>query len=233
MVSWRSILKYSDNNSLVLGDELCSGTESTSAKSIFVAGIKNLYSKRGSFIFATHLHEIVDYDEIAELKHLKLKHMSVLFNKEKNRLEYDRIMKDGPGESIYGLEVCKSLDLPYDFLQDANELRQKYNPGSQSILDQHTSNYNTQKIKRMCEKCNQYIATEVHHLIPQKEFNNNNNNNNNNNKVEKIKIKNYTLSKNNYANLYSVCEKCHVLFHKTDDYYKKIKTSDGYDLLPI
>ena len=224
MTELRSILKYSDNNSLVLGDELCSGTESTSAKSIFVAGVKNLYSKRGSFIFATHLHEIVDYDEISELTHLKLKHMSVLFNKEKNRLEYDRIMKDGPGESIYGLEVCKSLDLPYDFLQDANEIRLKYTPGSQSILEQKTSTYNAKKIKRICEKCNQFMATEVHHLIPQKEFNNNN-------KVEKVN--NYTLDKNNYANLYSVCEKCHLLFHKTDDYYKKIKTSDGYDLLPI
>ena len=40
MIELRSILKMADNNSLVLGDELCSGTESTSALSIFTAGVK-------------------------------------------------------------------------------------------------------------------------------------------------------------------------------------------------
>ena len=41
MSELRTILKYSNENSIILGDELCSGTESTSALSIFVASQKN------------------------------------------------------------------------------------------------------------------------------------------------------------------------------------------------
>ena len=219
----RSILKFSNQNSLVLGDELCSGTESVSAKSIFVAGIKYLYEKDASFIFATHLHEIITYDEVEKMKELKLNHMEVVFNREKNRLEYNRHIKEGPGESIYGLEVCKALDLPLDFLESANEIRMKYNPSTQSILERSKSNYNAGKIKgNKCEICKIKNSSEIHHLIPQKEF------------TEKIStIKNYTLRKNNIANLCSICETCHDKIHKDGIMYKRIKTTEGYDLVVI
>ena len=49
----RSILKYSTNRSLIIGDELASGTESISAISIVAAGIKTLSERKSSFIFAT------------------------------------------------------------------------------------------------------------------------------------------------------------------------------------
>ena len=45
MSELRTILRLADKNSLVLGDELCSGTESISAVSIFVAGVQNLAAK--------------------------------------------------------------------------------------------------------------------------------------------------------------------------------------------
>jgi DNA mismatch repair protein MutS len=223
MTELRSILKYSDQNSLVLGDELCSGTESTSAKSIFVAGISNLYKKKTSFIFATHLHEISNYEEINELNKLKLKHMKVKFNKQQNRLEYDRKIYDGPGETIYGLEVCKSLDMPVDFLEEANNLRIKYSPLSQSFLEMKSSRYNAKKIKGgVCELCNLNKSSEIHHLKPQKDFNTDNansiKNNNNNNK------------KNHCANLINICEDCHINLHKQNKILVKIKTSNGYDL---
>ncbi len=223
MSELRSILKYSNQNSLILGDELCSGTESVSAKSIFVAGIKYLYEKQASFIFATHLHEIINYDEIESMNEIKLNHMEVIFNREKNRLEYNRKIKDGPGESIYGLEVCKALDLPEDFLVSANEIRMKYNPSSQSILDRNKSKYNASKIKGgKCEICKIKNSTEIHHLIPQKEFS------------EKIStIKNLTLRKNNVANLCSICEICHDKIHQNNKMLKRIKTTEGYNLVEI
>ena len=52
--------------------------------------------------------------------------MSVVFDKEQNTLIYDRKLREGPGESMYGLEVCKSLLLPQDFLNEAYEIRKKY-----------------------------------------------------------------------------------------------------------
>jgi hypothetical protein len=64
MSELRIILKMADEGSLILGDELCSGTESESALSIFVAGLQQLHERNSTFIFATHFHEIVHYEEI-------------------------------------------------------------------------------------------------------------------------------------------------------------------------
>jgi DNA mismatch repair protein MutS len=126
MSELRTILRLADEKSIVLGDELCSGTESISATSIFVAGVKQLEEKNTSFIFATHLHEIVRYDEIRDLKSVLLKHMSVMYDRENDKLIYDRKLKDGPGDNMYGLEVCKSLNLPGSFLELAHNIRMKY-----------------------------------------------------------------------------------------------------------
>lgn len=134
MSELRTILRLGDQNSLILGDELCSGTEIQSAISIFVAGIQKMHDLKSSFIFATHLHEITNYEEILSLKSVKLKHMSVVYNKEQDILIYDRKLKDGPGTSMYGLEVCKSLGLPQEFLDSAYEIRMKYHPTDACVL---------------------------------------------------------------------------------------------------
>ena len=54
----RNILKSADDRTLVIGDELCSGTETNSAIAIVCTGILDLIKKKSSFIFATHLHEL-------------------------------------------------------------------------------------------------------------------------------------------------------------------------------
>ena len=200
MSELRTILRLADNNSLVLGDELCSGTESISAVAIFVAGIKTLYEKQCSFIFATHLHEIIHYEEI---QCTYLKHMSVIFDRHKNILVYDRKLKEGPGNNMYGLEVCKSLNLPEEFLKLAHDIRIKYNRQYGSVLSLKQSHYNSKKLIGVCEQCNIKMGTEVHHIHQQKEAN-----------ADNIIIKD-TLSfhKNHLANLMTLCEKCHQTIH--------------------
>ena len=222
MSELRTILRLADKNSLVLGDELCSGTESTSATSIFVAGIQTLEKKKCSFIFATHLHEIIGYEEISGLKTVALKHMSVIYDKENDCLVYDRKLKDGPGTNMYGLEVCKSLSLPQDFLEAALSIRMKYHPQSASILDQKKSHYNASVIKGLCENCYEKPATDVHHLIHQQEADQRG--------IIQKKGKGLTLHKNHAANLLNLCQKCHDDFHseeKNDKIYKKVKTTKG------
>jgi DNA mismatch repair protein MutS len=225
MSELRTILRLADKNSLILGDELCSGTENTSAISIFVAGIQKLFSCKSSFIFATHLHEICSYDEICDLKSVVLKHMEVIYDKEKDVLIYDRKLKDGPGNSMYGLEVCKSLSLPEDFLRAAYEIRMKYHPETNSILSLKTSHYNSKKIMNLCEICNKKIGTEVHHLQHQK----------NADKDGFIKGGDGGIfNKNNLANLLTLCEDCHHSFHKKESKItKKVKTSNGYQIQEI
>lgn len=217
MSELRSILRLADENSLVLGDELCSGTESISAASIFVAGIQTLGKKQCSFIFATHLHEIIGYDEITSLKTVVLKHMSVIYDKETDALIYDRKLKDGPGNNMYGLEVCKSLSLPQDFLDAAHEIRMKYHPVSGSILDAKASRYNAAKIKGLCENCKINAAQEVHHLQYQQDAND----------KGIIKKGGQSFHKNNAANLLNLCEKCHDELHSLNKVCKKVKTTKG------
>jgi DNA mismatch repair protein MutS len=218
MSELRTILRMADKNSLVLGDELCSGTESTSAISIFVAGMQMLHKKQSSFIFATHLHEIVDYEEIQEMKSVGIRHMSVIYDREMDVLIYDRKLKHGPGNNMYGLEVCKSLSLPDEFLNMANEIRMKYHPKSQSLLDHTTSHFNAKHIKGMCQKCGKDMASEVHHLQHQKNAN------------DKGIIKQedgHVFHKNHPANLLSVCEKCHDELHHSGKQHKVVKTTKG------
>ena len=224
MSELRTILRLADDKSMILGDELCSGTESISATSIFVAGIKQLQEKSSSFIFATHLHEIVHYEEIRDLKFVALKHMSVVYDREKDVLVYDRKLKDGPGDNMYGLEVCKSLNLPESFLELAHNIRMKYHPISGSVLSLKTSHYNSKKIIGMCELCNEAMGEEVHHLQHQNDANENG---------IITPVNDAPFHKNKVANLMTLCEKCHDKIHKQDSVsekkvkHKKIKTSKG------
>jgi|LauGreDrversion4_2_1035121.scaffolds.fasta_scaffold29781_3 DNA mismatch repair protein MutS len=220
MSELRVILRMADANTLVLGDELCSGTEMDSAISIFVAGLQHLYQSGASFIFATHLHEIVGYSEIREMApRLRLAHMRVFYDKSCDTLIYDRKLQDGAGESMYGLEVCKSLHLPDDFLENANMIRVKYRGVSTktptaSILDDAVpSRYNAAKLRRLCELCQQKKGTEIHHLQHQ----------------ESADADNFIghVHKNHPANLASVCEDCHRVIHTTGTEHVKVKTGKG------
>lgn len=223
MSELRTILRLMDENSLVLGDELCSGTETISAISIFVAGIQRLHACKSSFIFATHLHEIVNFAEITSLHTVRLKHMEVKYDKENDILVYDRKLKDGSGNNIYGLEVCKSLNLPQDFLEAANDIRLKYNPEGKSILSLKQSRYNANKIVSTCEKCGQNAGTEIHHLQFQSDANENG----------IIKTDDSIFHKNNLANLMTLCQDCHNEIHKTSEKKKKVKTTKGTKLTSV
>jgi len=224
MSELRVILKMADENSLILGDELCSGTEMESALSIFVAGLIKLHDKRVSAIFATHFHEIVNYDEIKSLDRLKLKHMEVVYDREKDCLIYERKLKNGSGPRIYGLEVCKSLYLEQEFLELAYSIRNKHYPESRGELSNTTSIYNANKIRGKCESCGEHLGEEIHHLKHQREAD------------ENGFIGSF--HKNHPANLLSVCKNCHDKFHKeTESSVKKKsptvrkKTTDGKYLL--
>jgi DNA mismatch repair protein MutS len=217
MTELRIIMKMADENSLVLGDELCSGTETESALSIFVAGLMKLNEKSSSYIFATHFHEIVNYEEIESLSKLTMKHMAVIYDREKDCLIYDRKLKDGSGPKIYGLEVCKSLYLDQEFLDLAYSIRNKYYPDSRGELSSPTSIYNADKIRGKCEMCNLEIGEETHHLNPQKNAD----------------VNGFigTFHKNHKANLASVCQACHDKIHESKQtVMKKKKTTKGFVL---
>ena len=62
-----SILGQGDENSLILGDEIFSSTETESAVSLISGCIQQLHKMRSSFIFATHFKELYIIPEIIGL----------------------------------------------------------------------------------------------------------------------------------------------------------------------
>jgi DNA mismatch repair protein MutS len=215
----RTILKMADENSLILGDELCSGTEIISALSIFATGLIELSKKQSSYIFATHLHQLVDYDEINSLERLSMMHMKVTYDHESELLIYDRKLIDGTGPNSYGLEVCKSLYLGNEFINSAYEMRNKYFPNNKGHLSFNNSRYNSDKLKGMCEMCGEHMGEEIHHLQQQKDADSNGFIG--------------SINKDHKANLMSVCSICHDKIHSTRSKKKVVrkKTTKGMKVL--
>ena len=214
MCEMATITNKCDENSLVLGDEVCSGTETASAIAIFVQTLIKLNSLKCSHIFATHFHQITNMDEITSMKKLIIKHMSVKCIS--GILHYTRKLEDGPGEDMYGLEVCKLFDFSNEFLEGAHKIRRKYNKNHRSVMEQRKSKYNNKKIKGSCEFCNKE-GRDIHHLEPQ----------------ELADMNNYIKSthKNHLANLTNICVKCHEKFTRNKTIHKKTKTTKGYMLI--
>jgi DNA mismatch repair protein MutS len=197
MVELREILKKADKYSLVLGDELCSGTESVSATALVASGLIWLVEKEVSFIFATHLHGLNNLSQIKNLNKLKICHLKVHYDPIKDILIYDRNLASGPGNTYYGLEVAKAMDIPFEYLELAHQIRKE-------ILEtkETTSSYNKDCIVSSCEQCgcNIHHMLEVHHIESQK-----------NADVHGF-FKN-GQHKNSYSNLIVVCAKCHDEYH--------------------
>jgi DNA mismatch repair protein MutS len=218
IIELRNILRRADSVSLVIGDELCSGTESVSALSIVSAGIITLSARESSFIFATHLHDLVNIDDITNLKNVKIYHLSVVYDDNTKSLIYDRKLKSGNGSTLYGIEVCKSLDLDQTFLNLANNIRQKILGIPSTMLHSvQPSKYNSNVYKDICKVCNKLPASEVHHIKEQQDAS-------------------YdgfidTHHKNIEHNLIPLCESCHNRVHhgnlKISGY---VQTSSGVSI---
>jgi DNA mismatch repair protein MutS len=100
MSELREILAVADDQTLVLGDELCAGTESISGTAIVAAGIQHLYKAGSRFVLATHLHDLMKLPKVTSLPCLKIWHLHVEYNPIKDLLIYHRTLREGPGSTI-------------------------------------------------------------------------------------------------------------------------------------
>ena len=162
MTEFREILQNADKFSLVLGDELCSGTESMSATAIVAAGIETLATRRTKFVFATHLHELGTLITPG----VRIAHLAVHYDATNDVLVYDRTLKEGSGSALYGLEVCRSLGMPTAFLDRAMMIR---NSLSGSVIPK-ISPYSPDAPVVSCEVCGSFKTLETHHIAHQAGF---------------------------------------------------------------
>ena len=164
MTELREILLKADEKSLILGDEVCSGTESVSATSLVAAALTWLSKRRSSFLFATHLHGLLS---VVAVPGLQTWHLRVRYEPATGVLVYDRTLQKGAGSSMYGLEVARALNLPADFLEEAQRARHEL-LGSAPDEEAPTSSWNPVVKRRACEVCKSaFVADiEIHHIRP-------------------------------------------------------------------
>jgi DNA mismatch repair protein MutS len=216
MSELRGILKRADKNSLVLGDEVCSGTETTSALSIVSAGLKTLSDLKCSFIFTSHLHQLMDIQIIKEIHSLKIYHLKIEYDPEKELLTYKRKLEEGSGPAIYGLEVCKALDLGNDFISLARKIQMEITNTSETLLNDKKSNYNTDILMDICQICKEK-SEHTHHIKEQNEADSNG-------------IIDHH-HKNISHNLVPLCESCHHKVHNENlRIYGYHQTNEGIKL---
>ena len=198
MTELRSILTRCHGRSLILGDEVCHGTESASAVSLVAAAVIYMSSQKSNFIFATHLHELSKLSEITDLQNVAQFHLSVSFKND--QIIYDRYMKSGSGLGRYGIEVAKFLKLPPDVLHTAYTLRNKYYTMDEEKYGLEASKYNTEFILHKCGVCGA-PAVETHHIKFQSEE-----------QADGFIGKN-RMKKNNLHNLVGLCRLHHDMVH--------------------
>lgn len=195
----RTILNHSDAKTMVIGDELCSGTETQSAVALVGAGIDSILRSGACFLMATHLFELHSIPEVVKNKGVRVCNLSVTFDKATNKIFYDRILRDGPGLKVYGMEVCKSLDMPAHFMCTAERIRARM---QKEHVDPKASRYNKRiYMNKSCEVCGKHGARETHHITEQRQASNN-------------RIAEY--HKNADFNLVTLCEGCHLRTHRNE-----------------
>lgn len=200
MLDIKSILQYSDRRTIVIGDEVCSGTETVSAIAIVASTLATLSTKQTSFIFATHLFEVSTLDLIRSIPTISVHHMSVSFDTNRKVLVYDRKVKPGPGNTLYGLEVCRSLELDAAFLVQAQSVRQSYL--DEHVLPDKRSRYSSHLIMNECSVCHKQ-AVETHHIKEQHTAN----------ERGFLDDGNDHRHKHHPSNLMNVCSECHDRIH--------------------
>lgn len=220
MVELNAILKRANQKTLVIGDEVCRGTEHISGNALVASAIITLSNLGSSFIFASHLHEIMNFDEIKELKNVKAFHISVKYDEKTHALIFDRQMKEGSGEQIYGVMVAQHIIQDKNFIDLAVKFRNKLTGSHNGLLSGKTSSYNNNVIIHKCHFCESKDNLEVHHINFRKDCENG-----------IVKNKKH-LTENAEANLVVLCEKCHDKIHAGKIVVDKyIMTSEGKTLL--
>jgi len=167
MSELRTILSRATPKSLVLGDEICHGTEYPSAVNIVASSIVELLDMKTNFIFATHLHSLSDKEDICSHPRLTFKHFHVetMLHGNETEIIYNRKLRPGSGPATYGIEVAAAQGIPQRVIERAHRMRREMLDEPLGIVDTRTSNYHAGVIMNRCciPECKRK-AVHMHHI---------------------------------------------------------------------
>jgi DNA mismatch repair protein MutS len=225
MTELNSIIKRADKKSLIIGDEICRGTENISGNAIVASTIIHLSKIKSTFIFATHLHELVQLKGIRELENVKAFHLSVDYDAKQDILVYDRTLKEGSGDKIYGILVARYIIDNKDFIEQTVEIKNELTNNFSTLISGKKSRYNSDIFVHKCEMCGKreedgISLLETHHINFQSKC------------KDGFSIEKPHIPINSPANLVVICNKCHDSIHNNEiKIEKKIITSKGKKIL--
>jgi DNA mismatch repair protein MutS len=202
----RAILQRCNKNSLIIGDEVCRSTEHLSATAIVATTIIHLSQAKSSFVFATHLHSLVKLEDIKSLSNVKCYHLTVQNNKENKTLIFDRKLKPGTGDSIYGITVARHIIQHIPFLKKVQKIKNEILENPTTLFHYKISNYNGTMYMIECNICGRNLKAmddklHTHHIHHQKDTRNG------------FVIDKPYLLKNGKSNLTVLCKACHTKLH--------------------
>ena len=224
MTELRTILREANSTTLVLGDELCRGTEISSGSALTIATILELIKRQSSFIFSTHLHHLPQTKYLSAFipSILRICHLSTTYDRATQTLIYNRKLEDGQGSSIYGIEVARALYLDPEFIEIANDIRKTLTGATVSFLNTKKSHFNSKLYIDTCAICGKSSNKDLqtHHLKEQSQAD------------DKGFIQ--TFHKNRSFNLIVVCQDCHQNIHHTNQSISTVQTLTGtiYNISP-
>jgi DNA mismatch repair protein MutS len=214
----RTMIRQADNKTLCCGDEIAHGTENQSSTSITATTILTLINKGATFIFATHMHSVVELPWIKDLpgNTLQISHFDITHDDAANNIIYNRKLTDGPGRAHYGIMVAKSLQMPSEFIEKAYEILAHIKGENTKVVETKKSNYNPQIYVSncsICNKTNKQTELHSHHILEQR-------------LADSRGLIN-GMHKNVKDNIIILCEECHKDLHKRGKEFETLRTQSG------
>ena len=149
-------------------------------------------------------------DRIKNLEKVKPYHLSISYDAIKDEIVYDRVLKEGSGDNIYGITVARHIIHDKDFIDLALEIKNELLETHNSMISGKTSRYNSELLIYQCQVCGEKEKTgkisslETHHINFQKD-------------CENGFVKNKPhIKKNDKANLMVLCNECHDKLHSNE-----------------
>jgi len=119
MLEAKRALDHATDHSLVLFDEMGRGTSTYDGLSLAWSLLEYVHETlRAKLIFSTHYHELTRLDQT--LKRLKNVHVSA--TKKDGVMQFSHLVKDGPTDDSFGIEVANMAGLPPRIIHRAEAL---------------------------------------------------------------------------------------------------------------
>ena len=219
MTELLTALEYSRQDTLILGDELCKGTDTKDGTAITVSSINVLIKNNSPFIFSTHNHNLTEMEDI--IRHvnnnkLLVCHLTIKDNGDS--FIYDRKLTPGQGLKNYGIMICKKKGFSDAFIEDAVRIRREIEGKSDKILNENPSKYNKEIFYDKCLLCHENDNLDIHHLLEQ-------------HLADEDGFVGNT-HKNIKHNLVTLCKSCHQKIHSHNIQLRRVQSAEGVMIMP-